>query len=424
MFVAIGHIRLEGGGFLIVPLLTFLLQRGLLYLGKHAGGLFPAHHANTGIGPHEHEAWIVGAPAHAVIASTEAATGNHGKLGNAGTGHGVDHLGAVFGDAFGLVFLAHHEAGDVLQEQQRNLSLIAQFDKVRAFLGRLGIKHSIVGKNAHRIAVDMGKAAHQGSAIAGLEFIQFRAVHDARNQFPCRHGLAGGGGNDAVKLVGIVSWRPHRLTVDLIGLVPVQVRDGATCQFQGVGFVVSQMVGHPGLFAVQVGAAQLFGGNHLPGGGLHQGRAGQEDGGLFLDHDHFVGHGRHVGAAGGAGAQYHTDLGNAAGGHVGHVEEDAAEVIPVRKHFVLTGQVGTAGIHQIDTGKPVFGSNGLGPQVFLHGQRVVAAAFYRGIVSDDHAFHAVDLTDAAHTARRRHVFPIDAFGGQGGNLQKRGARVQ
>lgn len=36
----------------------------------------------------------------------------------------------------------------------------------------------------------------------------------------------------------------------------------------------------------------------------------------------------------------------------------------------------------------------------------------------------MDLTDAAHTARRRHVFPIDAFGGQGGNLQERGARVQ
>jgi hypothetical protein len=37
------------------------------------------------------------------------------------------------GDAAFLVFLAHHEAGDVLQEHQRNAALRAQFDEVRAF---------------------------------------------------------------------------------------------------------------------------------------------------------------------------------------------------------------------------------------------------------------------------------------------------
>jgi hypothetical protein len=43
----------------------------------------------------------------------------------------VHHLGAVLGDAAVLVLAADHEAGDVLQEQQRDLALAAQLDEVR-----------------------------------------------------------------------------------------------------------------------------------------------------------------------------------------------------------------------------------------------------------------------------------------------------
>src|SRR3712207_7711945 len=55
-----------------------------------------------------------------------------GQLGHPGAGDGGDHLRAVLGDAAGLVVAADHEAGDVLQEQQRDRPLVAQLDEVRA----------------------------------------------------------------------------------------------------------------------------------------------------------------------------------------------------------------------------------------------------------------------------------------------------
>ena len=191
-----------------------------------------------------------------------------------------------------------------------------------------------------------------------------------------------------------------------------------------MGFVFGQVIRHTGLFAVQVGTPQIFGSDHLAGGRFYQWWAGQEDGGLFFHHDHFVGHGGHISAAGGAGTEHDTDLRNATGGHVGHVEKDAPEVFAVREYLVLAGQVGTAGIYQVNTGQTVFRSNGLGAQVFFHGERVVAAAFYGGVVGDDHAFHTLHLGDTPDAAGGGHVFAVDAFGGQGGDFQKRGPRVE
>ena len=40
----------------------------------------------------------------------------------------------VAGDAFVFVFPPHHETGDVLQEDQRDLALAAEFDEMRALL--------------------------------------------------------------------------------------------------------------------------------------------------------------------------------------------------------------------------------------------------------------------------------------------------
>ena len=49
----------------------------------------------------------------------------------------VSHMGqgAITGDAVVLVFLADHEARDVLQEDQRDLALIAKLDEMGALAG-------------------------------------------------------------------------------------------------------------------------------------------------------------------------------------------------------------------------------------------------------------------------------------------------
>ena len=44
----------------------------------------------------------------------------------------------MLSDAFGLVFTANHEAGDVLQEEKRDASLAGEFNEVRALLRAFG----------------------------------------------------------------------------------------------------------------------------------------------------------------------------------------------------------------------------------------------------------------------------------------------
>ena len=90
-----------------------------------------------------------------VVAGAERAADDHGELGHARRGDGGDHLGAVLGDAAGLVVAADHEAGDVLQEQQRDAALVAQLDEVRALERRLAEQHAVVGEDADRVPVQM-----------------------------------------------------------------------------------------------------------------------------------------------------------------------------------------------------------------------------------------------------------------------------
>src|SRR5690606_21973084 len=126
--------------------------------------------------------------------------------------------------------------------------------------------------------------------------------------------------------------------------------------------------------------------DHFAGGGFDQRRAGQEDGALVAHDDGFIGHGGHVGAAGGAQAHDDGDLGDVVGAHAGLVVEDAAEVVSVGEDVVLAWQVGAAGVDQVDAGQSVLQGDFLGAQVFFHRERVVAAAFDGGVVGDDHTF--------------------------------------
>ena len=73
------------------------------------------------------------------------------SFGTAGVATAVTSLAPSLRDAAGLVLPADHEAGDVLQEQQRYLPLVAQLDEVRALQRGLGEQHAVVGDDADRI---------------------------------------------------------------------------------------------------------------------------------------------------------------------------------------------------------------------------------------------------------------------------------
>ena len=51
-----------------------------------------------------------------------------------GVGYGVYHLAAVLDDTTFLVLLTHHVAGDVMEEQQRNVASVTELNKLRGLL--------------------------------------------------------------------------------------------------------------------------------------------------------------------------------------------------------------------------------------------------------------------------------------------------
>jgi hypothetical protein len=107
-----------------------------------------------------------------VVAGAERAADQHGELGNLGAGHRHHQLCPVLGDAAGLVAATDHEAGDVLQEDQRDAALAGELDEVRPFQRALGEQHAVVSQDRHRIAPDLGKAADEGRAVELLEFVE------------------------------------------------------------------------------------------------------------------------------------------------------------------------------------------------------------------------------------------------------------
>ena len=157
---------------------------------QHAGGLLAAHDRDARVRPHPQEARVVGAAAHAVIAGAEAAADDDGEFRHLRGGDRGHHLGAVLGDAAGFVFAADHEAGDVLQEHQRNAALGAQLDEMRALQRALAEQDAVIGDDADRIAPDMREAGDEGGAVQALELVEVAVVDDAGDHLAHVVGLA------------------------------------------------------------------------------------------------------------------------------------------------------------------------------------------------------------------------------------------
>ncbi len=187
--------RVVGRAFALV-LLQDGLANGLLVVGgqrlpvarelvpldrrQHAGGLLAAHDRDARVGPHPQQPRLVGAPAHAVVAGAERPADDHGELRHDRVGDGVDHLRAVLGDAGALVLASDDEAGDVLQEDERDAAEVAELDEVRRLERRLREEHAVVGDDADQEAVEPGEAGDERRAVALLELVEARAVDQPR----------------------------------------------------------------------------------------------------------------------------------------------------------------------------------------------------------------------------------------------------
>jgi hypothetical protein len=94
------------------------------------------------------------------------------NFGTARAGDRGHHLGAVLGDAAGLVLAADHEAGDVLQEQQRDAALAAQLDEVRALERDSENRMPLLATMPTGMPSDVREAGDQRGAVARLELVE------------------------------------------------------------------------------------------------------------------------------------------------------------------------------------------------------------------------------------------------------------
>src|SRR5437588_5036226 len=99
-------------------------------------------------------------------------------------------------------------------------------------------------------------------------------------------------------------------------------------------------------------------------------------------------------------------------------------MIAARKHFVLQRQKGAAGIDKIDAGQVVFRGNLLRPQMLLHGDGVVGAAFHRRIIRNNHAVAAADAANSGNDARRRQRIGIHLVRRERRELEKIRAAIE
>ena len=392
--------------------------------GEHARRLLAAHHRDAAVGPGPEEARLEGPPRHAVIAGPEGAADQQRDLRHRRGRDRRHQLRPVPRDALVLVAPPHHEAGDVLQEHQRDAPLRAELDEMRALHRALREKHAVVRHEPDRNARHMREAADQRRPEPRLELVEARAVHQPRNHLADVVGRAQIRRHHAEDLVRIAGRLLGRLHRHMGAPGPVQPRHRLTGQGQRMRVVVGEVIGNAREPRMHVAAAEVLGAHLLPGRGLHQRRAGEKDRALVAHDDAHIRHRRNIGPARGAGSHHHRDLGDGAGRHLGLIVEDAPEMLAVGKDLVLVRQVRAAAVHQIDAGQPVLRRDLLGAQVLLHRQRIIGPALHRGVIGHDHHRLALHPPHPGDQPRPRRGAVVEPMRRQRADLEKRRAGIE
>ena len=404
---------------LLVDLLAAGLGGGPADDRQHARQLRAAHHRGLRARPGEQEPRVVGASAHAVVARAVGRADQQRDVRDGRVRHGVDHHRAVLDHPAFLVLLADHVAGRVVQEQQWRVGAVGQLDELGGLLRLLAEQHAaVVGEDADRIAVQVGPAGHQRRAVERLELVELRAVDDAGDDVARVERDPQIGRHDAEQFLGVEQRLGDRARCRAL-LAPVQPRDDAAADPDGVEFVDGEVVRQTRSAGVHFGAAERFVVGLLAGGHLHQRRSGQEHLRALLDHHDVVGHAGDVGAARGGVAEHQRNGRDARRRQPGQVAEHLAAG---DEDLLLGRQVGAAGLHQRDHRKAVLHRNLVGAQHLLQRPRVAGAALDGRVVGDEQALDALDHADAGHHAGAD--LEVGAVCGQRAQLQERRVGVE
>ena len=210
--------------------------------------------------PRPQEARLVRPAGHRVVPGAEAAADDDRELRDLGAGDGGHHLRAVLRDPAGLVLAADHEAGDVLEEDQRDLALRGELDEVGALERRRAEQDAVVGDDPDRVAVDVGEAGDERLAVARLEVVEAAAVDEPGDDLADLDGPARVGRDGAVEAGRVDRRRLRRGPIPgRRRRPPVQVADDRPAERERVLVVEREVVGDAGGRRVEVAAAEVLG---------------------------------------------------------------------------------------------------------------------------------------------------------------------
>ena len=243
--------------------------------------------------------------------------------------------------------------------------------------------------------MDRRPAGDQAGAVSRLVFAEPGAVHDPGQDLAGIDRDPEVGRGEAQQFLAIVERFIGRAARPGPELAPPEVGHDLAADAQAVTFVDGELVAEAGHLGVHPRAAELLVVGVLAGGHLHQRRAAEEHLGLPVDQHRVVAHAGHVGASRGGVTEHQRDGRDAGGRELGELLEDLAGV---DEQLGLGGQVGSAGLDQVDHRQPVDPGDVQGPQVLLQGERVHGTAAHGRVVRDDHALHAADHADPGEDA--------------------------
>ena len=105
---------------------------------------------------------------HPVVPRSSTCAYHYREFGDIGASNGSNEFGAVLGNATFLGIGAHHEAADVLEEDEGYTTLGAELDEVRAFEGGFREEDAVVCEDTDLIAVNTPKAYRHHFRVSSL----------------------------------------------------------------------------------------------------------------------------------------------------------------------------------------------------------------------------------------------------------------
>lgn len=405
--------------------MTLLGSNGLHNLGK----LLSTHDCGSRVGPCEEESGVVSTATHTVVTGTVGTTNDDSEPLNTRANDSVDELGTVLGNTTSLGLRSDHEARNVLEEDQRDITLLTELDEVGALQRRLRVQGTVVGKDANLVVVNGGETTDQRLTVLGLELGKSGTINDSSNDLSDIVGDSQVVTDNTAKLSRVVERLLNGGRDLVIGDVAVvlgvvEVSDTLSESLNTLLLGLNQVVGHTRDRGVHLSSSEVLSRDNLTSGGLDKRRTSKENVATALDNDRLVRHGRHVSTASGTGTENQRKLGNLGRGHAGLLEEDSSKMVVRGEDISLVGKVGSSRVDEVQTRQLVLHGDFLGSEMLSHGDGEVGASLDGGVVGDDHASDAIDLTETGDDSTRRDlVLAVHVMASEQRELDKRGTRI-